>query len=501
MDQYNDNQRETSEVTLEVLLDSIVADSRRGTLPDDTVITAITADSRQVVPGALFVAVRGVEVDGHRFIGKAIEAGAAAVVAEELPDSLPEGVAGIVVSESRVALGHLASRFYGDPSDELTLVGVTGTNGKTTIATLLYEMARMRGLKAGLLSTVANIIDTTSIPAEHTTPDAVMLNRLLRQMVDAGCTFASMEVSSHAADQHRIAGLTFAGGIFTNLTRDHLDYHKTFDAYLQAKKSFFDMLPPEAFALTNADDRNGEVMLQNTAARPRATYSVRDLADFRVRPVEERIDGMLLDFDGTQVETRFVGRFNASNLAAVYGAAILLGVPREDVLIYMSRLVPVAGRFQPFRSADGVTGIVDYAHTPDALINVLDTIRDVAGDARVITVCGAGGNRDNGKRPLMARAAAERSDVVILTSDNPRNEDPVAILDEMAAGLDHSQRARTEIIVDRAEAIRHAVAIAPPGDVILLAGKGHETTQTIGDRVLHFDDREEISRELAARGK
>ena len=488
------------EITLDALLDAIAVEECRGNInPAETVVTAVTADSRTVAPGSMFVAVRGVAVDGHKYIPQAIAAGASVIVAEELPADLPAGVVGIRVTDGREALGRLASRFFGDPSEALTLVGVTGTNGKTTIATLLYEMARMRGLKAGLLSTVANIVDTESVPAEHTTPDAVDLNRLLRRVVDAGCTFASMEVSSHAADQHRIAGLTFAGGIFTNLTRDHLDYHKTFDAYLKAKKSFFDMLPPEAFALTNADDRNGDVMLQNTPALRRATYSTRGIADFKVKVVEDRIDGMLLDFDGAQVETMFVGRFNASNLAAVYGAATLLGVKRDELLVLMSRLVPVAGRFQPFRSADGVTAIVDYAHTPDALINVLDTIREVAGDARVITVCGAGGNRDHGKRPLMARAAAERSDVLILTSDNPRFEEPEAILADMLEGLDAEARTRTETIVDRREAIDRAAAIAAPGDIILLAGKGHETSQVIGDVEYHFDDREEITRALQSR--
>lgn len=329
------------------------------------------------------------------------------------------------------------------------------------------------------------------MPADHTTPDPVMLNRLLRQMVDAGCTFAAMEVSSHAADQHRIAGLNFAGGIFTNLTRDHLDYHKTFKAYLEAKKSFFDGLPATAFALVNDDDRNGSVMLQNTAAR-RRTYSVQAPADYHVTLVEDRIDGMLLDFDGRQVETLFAGRFNASNLAAVYGAALELGFDREEVLVALSRLHPVAGRFQPFRSPDGVTAIVDYAHTPDALINVLDTLAEVNTDGRVITVCGAGGNRDSGKRPLMARAASERSDVLILTSDNPRHEDPQAIIDDMVAGLDAYGREHTLQILDRREAIRKAVEIAKPGDIILIAGKGHETSQIIGDTEYHFDDRSEI---------
>ena len=487
-------------ISAETLIDAVVVDELRGKPETIAEVAGITADSREVVPGGCFVAVRGVAVDGHRFIGSALEKGATIIVAEELPAELPAGVVGVRVPDSRAALGHLASRFYGDPSDELTLVGVTGTNGKTTIATLLYELARMRGLKAGLLSTVENKIDTEVVAADHTTPDPVQLNALLRRMVDAGCTFAAMEVSSHAADQHRIAGLTFAGGIFTNITRDHLDYHKTFDAYLAAKKSFFDMLPDHAFALTNLDDRNGMVMLQNTEARPRATYSLRDMADFRVRIVEDRIDGMLLEFDGQQVETMFVGRFNASNLAAVYGAACLLGVPRQEALVCMSRLMPVAGRFQPFRSADGVTAIVDYAHTPDALINVLDTIAEVAADdARVITVCGAGGDRDKGKRPLMARAAADRSDLVILTSDNPRTEDPEAILADMKAGLTAGDADKVITITDRGEAIRRAAAEARPGDIILLAGKGHEDYQVIGTEKIHFDDREEIKAALKSR--
>lgn len=482
--------------SLDALLDAIDIRELRGSLPPDTVISAVTADSRAVGAGSLFVAVRGVAVDGHKFIPKAIEAGASVIVAEELPDGLPQRVLGVCVTDSRDALGRLASRFFGDPSEALTLVGVTGTNGKTTTATLLYEMARMRGLKAGLISTVANIVVDEAVPAEHTTPDPVMLNSLLRRMVDAGCTFAAMEVSSHAADQHRISGLTFAGGIFTNITRDHLDYHKTFDNYLRAKKSFFDMLPPEAFALTNIDDRNGEVMLQNTPAQRRATYSVRSLADYTVRVVEDRLDGMLLEFNGHPVETMFVGRFNASNLAAVYGAASLLGVPQDELNVLMSRLTPVAGRFQPFRSANGITAIVDYAHTPDALVNVLETIREVGQDARIITVCGAGGDRDKGKRPQMAHAAAGLSDFLILTSDNPRSERPEDILADMQAGLTPDEKERTETVVDRREAIRRAVATANPGDVILIAGKGHETTQTIGAEVFHFDDREEVRKAL-----
>lgn len=461
----------------------------------DCDITGVTSDSREVSPGMLFVAVPGVAVDGHKYIPQALAAGAAAVVCQ-YADAVPAGTPAFEVADSREALGRLASRFYGDPSDELKLVGVTGTNGKTTTATLLYEMARLRGHKAGLISTVANIVDTDSEPAEHTTPDPVKLNALLRRMADAGCSHVFMEVSSHAADQHRIAGLTFAGGIFTNLTRDHLDYHRTFDNYLRAKKSFFDGLGPDAFALSNADDRNGAVMLQNTAAR-KAFYSVCQPADFTVKLIEDRLDGMLIEIGGRQVETRFTGRFNASNLAAVYGAAVLLGATSDEAMVALSALRPVAGRFQTFRNTDGVTAIVDYAHTPDALENVLDTIAEIVDEnVRVITVCGAGGDRDRGKRPMMARSAADRSDFVILTSDNPRSEDPAAIIAEMTAGLNAAQLERTECIVDRAEAIRRAAALARPGDVILVAGKGHETSQVIGTTEYFFDDRIEVCKAL-----
>lgn len=461
----------------------------------DCDITGVTSDSREVSPGMLFVAVPGVAVDGHKYIPQAVAAGAAAVVCQ-YADAVPAGTPAFEVADSREALGRLASRFYGDPSDELKLVGVTGTNGKTTTATLLYEIARLRGHKAGLISTVANIVDTDSEPAEHTTPDPVKLNALLRRMADAGCSHVFMEVSSHAADQHRIAGLTFAGGIFTNLTRDHLDYHRTFDNYLRAKKSFFDGLGPDAFALSNADDRNGAVMLQNTAAR-KAFYSVCQPADFTVKLIEDRLDGMLIEIGGRQVETRFTGRFNASNLAAVYGAAVLLGATPDEAMVALSALRPVAGRFQTFRNTDGVTAIVDYAHTPDALENVLDTIAEIVDEnVRVITVCGAGGDRDRGKRPMMARSAADRSDFVILTSDNPRSEDPAAIIAEMTAGLNAAQLERTECIVDRAEAIRRAAALARPGDVILVAGKGHETSQVIGTTEYFFDDRIEVCKAL-----
>ena len=470
--------------------------------PEDIEIKTLTADSRQAGQGSMFVAVRGVTVDGHSFIPSLAGKGVAAIVVETLPEQLEEGTAYIVVENSAVALGQLASRWYGEPSRKLRLVGVTGTNGKTTTATLIYEMARLMGYKAGLLSTVVNYVDTRAVHADQTTPDPITINRLLAEMVEEGCEYAAMEVSSHAADQHRIAGLTFAGGIFTNLTRDHLDYHKTVEAYLKAKKSFFDGLDPDAFALTNADDKTGAVMLQNTRAR-RHTYSLRTMADFRGKIIESRLDGTLMSFNGREVEVLFTGRFNAYNLTAVFGACILLGWPLETVLLNMSRLIPVAGRFQTFRSPDGaVTAIVDYAHTPDAVVNVLQAIREVVGTrGRICTVVGAGGNRDKGKRPIMAREAARLSDSVILTSDNPRFEEPEDILADMQAGLDTDEaRYRTISIVDRAEAIAEAVRRAAPGDVVLIAGKGHEDYQETKGVKHHFDDREVVAACLASRG-
>ncbi|MBP2690261.1 MAG: UDP-N-acetylmuramoyl-L-alanyl-D-glutamate--2,6-diaminopimelate ligase [Muribaculaceae bacterium] len=472
------------------LLSSIITEEVIGS--DDIDITDITADSRQCTDGSLFVAVRGVNVDGHEYISQAVNNGATAVVCEEIPLNVSKETTWIRVADSAIALGFIASQWFDNPSRKLTLLGVTGTNGKTTIATLIYETARLFGKKAGLLSTVVNKIEDTEIASTHTTPDPIELNGLLHKMVEAGCSVAAMEVSSHAAHQHRISGLHFAGGIFTNITRDHLDYHKTFEAYIAAKKSFFDLLPKTAFALTNLDDRNGMVMVQNTSATVH-TYSIRSDADFRGRIIENRLDGMSMSFNGTEVETLFTGRFNASNLTAVYGASVLMGYDREKLPVVMSRLVPVAGRFQTFHSDNGITAIVDYAHTPDALVNVLDAIRDITGTrCSVITVCGCGGNRDKGKRPQMALAAADRSDRVILTSDNPRGEEPSAIIDDMLAGLDEDRRKKTISIVDRREAIRTATALAGPGDVILIAGKGHETYQIIGDKTNHFDDREEI---------
>lgn len=459
---------------------------------DDKQITDVVSDSRRVTTGSLFVAVRGTQVDGHTFIPLLQYSGVAAIVCEELPEFLETSITYIRVANSAVALGHLASEWYDNPSRQLKLVGVTGTNGKTTTATLIYEMARLMGYKAGLLSTVCNYIDAEAVPTSQTTPDPLTINALLRRMVDNGCLYASMEVSSHAAHQHRIAGLHFTGGIFTNLTRDHLDYHKTVEAYLQAKKSFFDDLPSTAFALTTADDKTGQVMLQNTLAK-KYTYSLRTHADFVGRVIESRLDGTSMSFNGREVEVLFTGRFNAYNLTAVYAASVLIGWPVEQVLVAMSRLVPVAGRFQAFHSPKGFTAIVDYAHTPDAVVNVLQAIREVVGTrGSIITVVGAGGNRDKGKRPIMAKEAALRSDRLILTSDNPRDEEPADIIRDMEEGLDIEGRKKTLSIADRREAIRTAAAIAQPGDVILIAGKGHEDYQEIKGVKHHFDDREVV---------
>ena len=455
-------------------------------------ITSLECDSRCIQRGSMFVAVRGVTVDGHKFIPLVTLAGASAIVCEELPERLESTVTYIKVPNTSVALGFLASQWWGNPSRKLKLVGVTGTNGKTTTATLIYEMARLAGHKAGLLSTVCKYVDGEVYPTNQTTPGPLVLNEMLHRMVVAGCTYAAMEVSSHAAHQHRIAGLKFAGGVFSNLTRDHLDYHKTVDAYIAAKKMFFDELPADAFALTNIDDKCGEVMLQNTAAR-KCTYSLRRQADFVGRVIEPRLDGTLMSFNGHEVETLFTGKFNAYNLTAVYGASILLGWDKDEVLVNMSRLIPVAGRFQTLHGPTGVTAIVDYAHTPDALVNVLDTIREVVGaDGVITTVVGAGGNRDRGKRPIMAREAALRSTRVILTSDNPRDEEPAEIIREMEAGLTDDMRPHTLSITDRREAIRTALMMSKAGDVVLIAGKGHEDYQEIKGVKHHFDDREVV---------
>ena len=460
----------------------------------DKNVVSLESDSRKVEKDGVFVAVKGVTTDGHKYIPVVTSANVAAVVCEDMPSALEKGITYIRVADSAKALGLLASAWYGHPSSHLTLVGVTGTNGKTTTATLLYEMAKLQGFKAGLLSTVCNYIGERMVPSTHTTPDPLNLNRLLAEMVDEGCEYAFMEVSSHATDQKRIAGLNFSGGIFSNLTRDHLDYHGSVENYMKAKKAFFDMLDSNAFALINEDDKSGRFMVQNTKAKV-YTYSLRADADFRGRVIETRLDGTLLALNGHEVEVMFTGRFNAYNLTAVYGASILCGFDPEKVLVNMSRLIPVAGRFQPFLSPKGVAAIVDYAHTPDALVNVLDTIRDIVGsDGNVITVVGAGGNRDSGKRPIMAQEAACRSDILILTSDNPRFEEPEEIIEQMAAGLSREELRRTEKITDRRSAINRAVELASPGTVILVAGKGHEPYQEIKGIRHHFDDAEEIKK-------
>lgn len=456
----------------------------------DIDLKGINSDSRKVESGHLFVAVKGTQTDGHSYISTAIEKGAIAVLCEELPTELSENVTYIQVKDTEDAVGKATTAFYGDPTSKLELVGVTGTNGKTTIATLLYDIFRHFGYKVGLLSTVCNYIDDEAVPATHTTPDPISLNELLGRMADAGCKYVFMEVSSHSIDQKRISGLRYAGGIFTNLTRDHLDYHKTVENYLKAKKKFFDDLPKDAFALTNVDDKNGMVMLQNTKART-YTYSLRSLCDFKGRILENHFEGMLLSFNEKELAVQFIGKFNASNLLAVFGAACLLGKKEEDVLLALSTLRPVAGRFDSLRSPQGYTAIVDYAHTPDALVNVLSAIHEILeGKGKIITVVGAGGNRDKGKRPIMAQESVKASDKVIITSDNPRNEEPQDIINDMLAGLNAEERKNVITIVDRKEAIRTACMLAQPGDVILVAGKGHENYQEIKGVKHHFDDKE-----------
>ena len=456
----------------------------------DIEITGVNIDSRRIKEGHLFIAQRGTQVDGHKFIPKAIELGAKAILCEVLPEEKTEGVTYVQVESTEDVVGKVATIFYGDPSRKLKLVGVTGTNGKTTIATLLYNMFRKLGYKCGLLSTVCNYIEDEAVPADHTTPDPIELNYLLSRMVDAGCQYAFMECSSHAIAQKRIGGLDFAGGLFTNLTRDHLDYHKTFENYRNAKKAFFDQLPKTAFAITNADDKNGMVMVQNTKATVK-TYSTRTMADFKAKILECHFGGMYLEIDGREVGVQFIGKFNVSNLLAVYGAAVMLGEKPENVLLVMSTLKSVSGRLDPIQSPEGYTAIVDYAHTPDALENVLNAIHEVLeGKGHVITVCGAGGNRDKGKRPLMAQEAVKQSDKVIITSDNPRFEEPQDIINDMLAGLDDQQMKKVVSIVDRREAIRTACMLAQKGDVILVAGKGHEDYQEIKGVKHHFDDKE-----------
>jgi len=459
----------------------------------DVDIVDVDIDSRCVATGHLFIAIKGTQTDGHQYIQKAVDMGAAAILCEDMPVERQSGVCYIQVPSTETAVGPVATVFHGDPTSRLKLVGVTGTNGKTTIATLLYNMFRKLGYKCGLLSTVCNYIEGEAVPASHTTPDPIELNRLLERMASVGCEYVFMECSSHAIAQQRIGGLKFAGGIFTNLTRDHLDYHKTVENYRNAKKAFFDMLPKGAFAITNADDKNGLFMVQNTKATVK-TYSTRTMADFRGRIIECHFEGMYLEIDGHEVGVQFIGKFNVSNLLAVYGAAVMLGQKPEDVLLVLSTLKSVAGRLEPIHSPEGFTAVVDYAHTPDALENVLKAIHEVLDgkDGHIITVCGAGGNRDKGKRPLMAQEAVKQSDRVIITSDNPRFEEPQDIINDMLAGLDQRQMKKVVSIVDRREAIRTACMMAQKGDVILIAGKGHEDYQEIKGVKHHFDDREEV---------
>ncbi len=462
-------------------------------LPKEEVqITGVNMDSRRVEEGDLFIAIRGTQTDGHQFIAAAEERGAVAIVCETMPERLHPAKAYIKVPNAQDITGQLATTFYGDPSERLKLVGVTGTNGKTTIATLLYELFRAMGHKCGLLSTVCNYIDGTPYPATHTTPDAVSLNKLLGQMADEGCEYAFMEVSSHALAQKRVGGLRFAGGIFTNLTRDHMDFHETMENYLKCKKNFFDALPRDAFAITNFDDKNGPVMVQNTRADIKK-YSTRTLSDYKGRMVETHLDGMILEFNNREFATQLTGRFNVSNLLAIFGAAVELGKSPDEVLCVLSTLKPVSGRFETLHSPNGVAAIVDYAHTPDAIKNVLSTVNEVLrGRGNIITVVGAGGNRDKGKRPLMAQEAVKGSNRVIITSDNPRFEEPQDIINDMLAGLSEEQKRNVLSITDRREAIRTACTLAQKGDVVVVAGKGHENYQDIKGVKQHFDDKEVI---------
>lgn len=461
----------------------------------DVDVKSITSDSRQVQSGALFIAVEGICTDGHSYIGKAIEQEAAVVVYDKpVIEEYFSRVTYVQVENSAVALALIASEWYGNPSEQLQLVGVTGTNGKTTVATLLYQMFRHLGFRAGLLSTVSNFVNDEKYSTTHTTLDPITLNSFLRKMVDDGCTHAFMEVSSHAIHQKRVHGLRFSGGVFTNLTQDHLDYHKNMLEYRNVKKSFFDSLPSVAFALTNIDDKNGLVMVQNTKAKI-YTYSVKNMADFKARIFEKHFEGTDIEINGKQLTVQFVGVFNVYNLLAVYGASRLLGLDEDDVLKTLSVLKPVAGRFQTFHSPKGFTAIVDYAHTPDAITNVLNAIHEVLDrKGSVITVVGCGGNRDKTKRPIMAREAVKLSDKVIFTSDNPRFEEPEDILNDMLAGLSEEEKADTLTIVDRREAIKTACTLAKKGDVVLIAGKGHEDYQEVKGVKYHFDDREEVGK-------
>lgn len=463
----------------------------------DVPVGQVTFDSRKVAKGAAFVAVRGTQVDGHRFVDAAVASGAVAVVCEEFPEQLESKVTYVKVADTAEALAYMASNFHGNPSSKLKLVGITGTNGKTTVVTLLFRLARALGLKAGLISTVENRINDKVLPSTHTTPDPVQLNALLAQMVEARCTHCFMEVSSHAVHQQRIVGLEFAMGVFTNITHDHLDYHGTFDAYIKAKKAFFDLLPKEAYALVNADDKHAAVMLQNCAAKKR-TFALRGMADHRARIMEDHFDGLHLNIDGNEVHTQLIGSFNGSNLLAAYAVAVTLGGSPLEVLTAISKLLPVRGRFEKVKSPSGIHCIVDYAHTPDALKNVLATINNIrTGNEKLLTVIGCGGDRDKAKRPIMAKLACDLSDQVLFTSDNPRGEDPQAIVNDMLAGLDPVDKKKVLTILDRAEAIRTSCALAKDGDIILVAGKGHETYQEVKGLRTPFNDVEVLQNMLS----
>lgn len=462
----------------------------------DTNITIenICFDSRTVTKGSLFIATRGTHTDGHGYIQMSIDKGATAIVCENIPTTALPNITYVSVKDSSYALGFIASNFYDNPSSKMKLVGVTGTNGKTTTATLLYRISKQLGYKAGLISTVRYMVHDKEVPATHTTPDSLQLNKLMNDMVTEGCEYCFMEVSSHSVVQHRIAGLRFAGGIFSNLTHDHLDFHKTFEEYLRAKQLFFDGLPKEAFALVNTDDRNGRIMAQNTKATVK-TYALKSMADFKCKIIESHLDGMQIQLDGNEVWTRFIGEFNAYNLTSVYGTCILLGHKKEEILKILSTLTAVDGRFEYQTSDSGITAIVDYAHTPDALVNVLKTINQIRkGNEQVITVVGAGGDRDRTKRPIMAKVSVEMSDKLILTSDNPRSEEPADIIAEMYAGIPVTDQKKVLCITDRREAIKTACMMAQKGDIVLVAGKGHENYQDVKGVKHHFDDKEEISK-------
>lgn len=486
-----------TKILTELLKDISIVEQRG---PDSVQIGSICFDSRHAVVDSLFIAIRGTVSDGHLFIEKALNHGAIAVICEVLPDILRENVTYVVVEKSAEALGLIASSYYDKPSSSLKLIGVTGTNGKTTVATLLFKLFKELGYKVGLISTVENFINNLASPSTHTTPDPIALNKLLAEMVDAGCDFCFMEVSSHAVAQYRIAGLQFTGGIFTNLTHDHLDFHKTFDAYLKAKKSFFDSLPKSAFALTNADDRNGSIMLQNTKAYKKS-YAIKSMADFKVRIIENELSGLLLEINGFEIWFKLIGIFNAYNLLSVYAASMLLEQDSQRVLTILSRLSSAEGRFDCINTQNGIIGIVDYAHTPDAVQNVLSTVQSVRkGIEQVITVIGCGGDRDKTKRKPMAQIACDWSNKVILTSDNPRTEDPMSIIRDMEAGVSPENKRKVLVIKDREEAIKTACHLAKPGDIILVAGKGHEKYQEINGVKYPFDDKKILTEQLTQVG-